>query len=253
MDYRMRRHEIEAYFDQEARELPPGVSERVLRRLGNAGRRRASVAAGAVVLGAACWVLMLVFVVGQVVLRTPYVISASLYAVVGILTVLGAIGTCRAWPMGRLTIIGLGLIIIAGVVETLMASSLLMDMIGRSMYDIGVYQTPGNIVTYTVAHFGPYSLVAFVSVSANVGVLLLGAAIWPVRRTMAILSLMVGGAGLLSLEPVISTPFIGLEIAIPISIATVNVGMVLLRASVQVSAKSSSQASSPERTVRRRF
>lgn len=173
-----------------------------------------------VAVGAACWVLMFVFFVGQAVTQAATTVHYSLYSnaisdlgatscgpatfgtyhanvcsplsgvmnatfvVSGILTSAGALGTWPAWPRRRLVAIGLALLVLAGAGQVL----------------VGLRPENTSIALHGVgALFG--------LAGANLGVLLLGAGLWRVRRQAAVLSMLVGVVGLISFFTFSSQPF----------------------------------------------
>jgi hypothetical membrane protein len=162
-----------------------------------------------VALGGACWLLVLVFFVGQAVaqvaMKTPYsfitneisdlgsttcgpvtvltyhvivcsplhqVMNAT-FIVAGLLTVLGAIGTRPAWPRRRLTTWGLAFLALSGVSE------------------MGVGLAPEDV--HPALHVAA-SIPGILGLS--VAVLLLGGAVWRARRWTAAYSLVSGAVGL---------------------------------------------------------
>jgi hypothetical membrane protein len=161
-----------------------------------------------VAAGGACWVLTVVFFVGQGLVQAastvPYSLTANyisdlgntacgpfsldgyhtivcsplhdvmnaMFVVSGLLTLAGAVLTWRAWPRRRLTTAGLVLLVLAGAGQVLVGFR-------PENVDIGLHELG--------AVFGIFG--------ANVGVLLLGAGVWRARRWVAILSVAVGAVG----------------------------------------------------------
>lgn len=202
-----------------------------------------------VAVGGTCWALTLVFFVGQAVAQAASTVPYSLWAnyisdlgntacgpfslgsyhmdvcsplsgvmnatfvVTGLLTSAGALGTWPAWPRRRLTTLGLVLLVLAGAGEVLAGfqpenTSLTLHAVG------GLFGIAG----------------------ANLGVLLLGAGVWRVRRLAAVLSMAVGVVGLVSFALTSSAPSMSLGIgllerlaAYPVTVWMIVVGAYLLR------------------------
>jgi hypothetical membrane protein len=176
-----------------------------------------------VALGAACWVLTVVFFIGQAVAQAASTVPYSLagnyisdlgntacgtftqgayradvcsplhgvmnatFVVTGLLMLGGAVGTRRAWPRRRLTTAGLVLLVLAGAGEVL--AGFRPENVSLGLHAIG-------------AVFG--------IAGANVGVLLLAIAVWRTAPWTAILSLVVGVLGLVSFLLFGSVPSVGL-------------------------------------------
>ncbi|WP_338201541.1 DUF998 domain-containing protein [Candidatus Nephthysia bennettiae] len=176
-----------------------------------------------VALGAACWVLTVVFFVGQAVAQAASTVPYSLagnnisdlgntacgtftqgayradvcsplhgvmnatFALTGLLMLSGAVGTRRAWPRRRLTTAGLVMLVLAGAGEVLVGFR------------------PENV------SLGFHALGAVFGIAgANVGVLLLAVAVWRTSPWTAILSLVVGVLGLVSFLLFVSAQSLGL-------------------------------------------
>jgi hypothetical protein len=175
-----------------------------------------------VALGAACWVLTLVFFVGQAVAQAASTVPYSLagnnisdlgntacgtftqgayradvcsplhsvmnatFVLTGLLMLGGAVATRRAWPRRRLTTAGLVMLVLAGAGEVLVGFR------------------PENV------SLGLHALGAIFGIAgANVGVLLLAGAVWRTAPWTAILSLVVGVLGLVSFLLFVSAPSVG--------------------------------------------
>jgi hypothetical membrane protein len=165
---------------------------------------------GQVVAGAACWVLTLVFLVGQAVAqaasKAPYSLTRSYisdlgatgcgpltvatyhayvcsplhdvmnaaFVISGLLTLLGAIATRHAWPRRRLTSWGLVFLALAGAGQILVG--LRPDNVDIRLHALGaLFGIPGS----------------------NIGMILLGAATWRARPAIGILSGVCGIVGLI--------------------------------------------------------
>jgi hypothetical protein len=99
-----------------------------------------------VALGGAAWILALLFFAGHLISLTP-----STVVLAGACTLLGAVLTWPAWPSHRLTNLGLVLVAVGGIAESL----------------VGL--TSGNL---------RLALDVVGVLGANIGVLLLGALLW---------------------------------------------------------------------------
>jgi hypothetical membrane protein len=176
-----------------------------------------------VALGAACWVLTVVFFVGQAVAQAASTVPYSLagnnisdlgntacgtfaqgryradvcsplhgvmnatFIATGLLMLSGAVGSRRAWPRRRLTTAGLVMLVLAGAGQVLVGFR------------------PENV------SLGLHALGAVFGIAgANVGVLLLAVAVWRTSPWTALLSLVVGVLGLVSFLLFVSAPSIGL-------------------------------------------
>jgi hypothetical membrane protein len=180
-----------------------------------------------VAIGGACWALTVLFFVGQAVAQAastvPYSLSGNYisdlgntacgpftlgtyhtvvctplhdvmnatFVVSGLLTLAGAIGTWRAWPRRRLTTAGLVLLVLAGAGQMLVGFR--PENVDIALHGIGALFGIGG---------------------ANVGVVLLGGAMWRTRRWVAVLSLAVGAVGLVSFLLLGSAPSLGLGIGL---------------------------------------
>jgi hypothetical membrane protein len=113
------------------------------------------------------------------------------FVVSGLLTLAGAVGTWRAWPRRRLSTVGLVLLVLAGAGEVLVGFR--PENVDIALHGIGALFGIGG---------------------ANVGVLLLGAAVWRAQRWIAILSLAVGTVGVVSFLLLGSAPSLGLGIGL---------------------------------------
>lgn len=162
-----------------------------------------------VVFGGFCWLLTLTFFVGQIIaqsqMSTPYSLATNeisdlgvttcgpvtvftyhatvcsplhavmngAFIVTGLLFLLGIIGTRRAWPRRRLTIWGLAALALAGAGEIL--AGLAPENVNPGVHVLGaLLGIPG----------------------ANLGLLLLGTAVWRGQRWWGIFSLLCGTVGL---------------------------------------------------------
>lgn len=203
---------------------------------------------GRVQLGAAAWVLTVVFYAGQaaaqVAMRSPYslrtsyisdlgrttcgpvdvgsyhaVICSPLHGVmnaafvaVGLLMALGAIGTRRAWPQRRTATWGLALVAIGGLGQLL----------------VGLVPEDANL--------GLHSAAALLGIPVPaIGLLLLGSAVWRSGRWVALLSLLCGAVGLLGFLVFVLVPSSALgaglteRVAVyPTTLWTTTVGAYLL-------------------------
>jgi hypothetical membrane protein len=172
-------------------------------------RRFPAALDGQVAAGAACWVLLVVFFAGQAVAqaasRAPYSLTGNYiselgstacgpftlatyhaqvcsplhdvmnatFVVSGLLALLGAVLTRRAWPARRLSAAGLVLLGLGGV--------------GQAVAGL----RPENV------DLGLHSLGAFFGIAgSNVGLLLLGCAVWRARRGFGTATVATGAVGL---------------------------------------------------------
>lgn len=162
-----------------------------------------------VVVGAACWLLTLVFFAGQVVtqlaMKTPYSLITNeisdlgsttcgpitvltyhanvcspwhdvmngTFVVTGLLTLLGAFSTRSAWPQRRLTTWGLVLLVLAGLGQIL--AGLAPENVQPGLHVLGAL--PGIL-------------------GLNIAILFLGCAVWRARRWTAVYSLLTAIVGL---------------------------------------------------------
>jgi hypothetical membrane protein len=177
---------------------------------------------GRVVAGAVCWVLTLVFFVGQVVAQVastePYsltrdyvselgvtacgplssggyraVICSPLHDVMngafvatGVFLALGAIGTWAAWPRRRLVTWGLALLVLAGAGKVLVGLA------------------PANL------HPDLHGLGALLGIGgADLGMLLLGLALWNIRPWLGVSGAVLGVAGLVAFLFLLVVPLLG--------------------------------------------
>jgi hypothetical membrane protein len=212
-------------------------------------RRFPAALDGQVGTGAACWVLLVVFFVGQAVAqaasRAPYSLTGNyisdlgntacgpftlatyharvcspLHAVMnatfvvsGLLALLGAVLTRRAWPPRRLSGAGLVLLGLGGV--------------GQAVAGL----RPENV------DLGLHSLGALFGIAgSNVGVVLLGCAVWRARLGFGIVSVLVGAVGLVSFVMTAAAPEAGLAVGAverlavyPMVLWMIGTGTVLLR------------------------
>jgi hypothetical membrane protein len=163
---------------------------------------------GPVVLSGACWSLLVLFYVGQAVVQTTVTAPYSLldntfsdlgattcgpiamgdyraevcspwhtvmngtFLVSGLLTAAGAVSSWRAWPAGRRTVWGLALLVLSG------AGEVFAGLVPQDVHPVA--HVAGSIVGI---------------VSLNVAVLLLGTALWSVRRRLAGSALLAGAVG----------------------------------------------------------
>ena len=206
-----------------------------------------------VAIGGACWVLTVVFFVGQAVAQAastaPYSLRGSYisdlgntacgpfalgtyhadvcsplnglmnatFVVSGLLSIAGPILTQRAWPSRRLTAVGLALLALGGAGEVLVGFR------------------PENV------NIGLHGLgAAFGIAGANLGVLLLGIGVWSARRWTAILSLVVGAVGVVCYLQLGSPPALALGIglverlaAYPLVVWQIAVGAFLLWSAIR--------------------
>jgi hypothetical membrane protein len=162
-----------------------------------------------VVLGAACWTLTVVFFVGQAIAqagsKAPYslldneisdlgvstcgpisaanyhatvcsplhVVMNATFVVTGLLVLLGAVATWRAWPRRRLSTVGLVLLVLAGAGQALA---------GLRPEDV---------------NFGLHVLGAIFGIAgADVALILLGIAVWRARRWIGVAGVVLGALGI---------------------------------------------------------
>jgi hypothetical membrane protein len=162
-----------------------------------------------VAVGGLCWLLTLTFFIGQAVAQaattTPYSLATNeisdlgvttcgpltvltyhatvcspwhdvmngTFIAVGLLTLLGIMGTRRAWPQRRLTTWGLAFLALACVGEIL--AGLAPENINPGLHVVGaLLGIPG----------------------ANIGLLLLGTAVWRAHRWVGLFALLCGTVGL---------------------------------------------------------
>ncbi len=204
-----------------------------------------------IVRGAACWVLTLTYFVGQAVtqfaVRTPYSLTTNeisdlgstrcgpltvltyhadvcsplhgvmngAFIAVGLLTLLGIIGTRRAWPRRRLTSWGLVFLALGGAGE--IVAGLAPENVNPGLHVCGALAAiPG----------------------ANIGMLLLAGAVWRARRWTALVSLLCGIVGLSGIVLIVlmgSAPSAGLGVgtaerlaAYPFAVWMIVLGVFLL-------------------------
>lgn len=207
-----------------------------------------------VAAGGACWVLTVVFFVGQGVVQAastaPYSLTANyisdlgntacgpfsldgyhtvvcsplhdlmngMFVLAGLLTLAGAVLTRRAWPRRRLTAAGLVLLGLAGAGEVLVGFR--PENVDIALHELGAVFGIGG---------------------ANVGVILLGAGVWRARRWIAIFSLAAGVLGVAGFLLLSSAPSLGLGIGLverlagyPVVAWMMVVGGYLLRPALQL-------------------
>jgi hypothetical membrane protein len=208
---------------------------------------------GWVVAGAAAWALTVVFFVAQAVAQAastapyslarnyisdlgntacgPFTLGAyheqvcsplhgvmnAAFVVAGILMLLGAAATWRAWPARRLAVAGLALLALGGAGQAL--AGLCPENVDLGLHTIGAVFGIGG---------------------ANIGVLLLGLAVWRVHRPFGMVSVLAGAVGLVGFLLTGSASSIGLGIgtveriaAYPLGTWTIAVGVLLLWSAVQ--------------------
>jgi hypothetical membrane protein len=208
---------------------------------------------GWVVAGAAAWVLTVVFFVAQAAAQAastapyslarnyisdlgntgcgPFTLGAyheqvcsplhgvmnAAFVVAGILMLLGAVATWPAWPVRRLTVAGLALLALGGAGQAL--AGLCPENVDLGLHTLGAVFGIGG---------------------ANIGVLLLGLAVWRVHRPFGMVSLLVGAVGLAGFLLLGSAPSMGLGIGTveriagyPLGTWTIAVGVFLLWSAAQ--------------------
>ncbi len=165
-----------------------------------------------IAVGGLCWLLTLVFFVGQALAQaattSPYSLATNeisdlgvttcgplrvltyhatvcsplhgvmngAFIATGLLSLLGVIGTYPAWPRRRLATCGLAVLALAGVGE--MLAGLAPENVNPGLHVLG-------------------ALLGLVG--ANIGLLLLGAAVWHARRWVSLVTVLCGLVGLFGL------------------------------------------------------
>ena len=215
--------------------------------------RRNTVSDRRVAVGAACWVLTVVFFVGQAVAQSASTVPYSLYGntisdlgstacgpvtfgmyhadvcsplnavmnatfvACGLLTAAGALGTWRAWPGRRVAPAGLVLLVLAGAVEVL----------------VGLRPENADFVLHSVG-------AALALAGGNLGLLLLGIGLRRVRPRVAALTMLVGVVGLVGVITFTNAPRFDLGVglverlaAYPLVIWLVIAGACLLGAQLR--------------------
>lgn len=211
----------------------------------------------AVVAGAACWILTAVFFAGQVVAQVAskgsysfadndisdlgsttcgpvsafgyhayacsplHVVMNIAFVALGVLTLLGVAGTYRAWPARRLTITGLVLVSLAGA--------------GASVSGLApVNLHPGLHVASSVAGI----------LGGQIGIILLGVAVWRSRLWVGVFSVLLGAVGLFGF---LVAPSVGIApgtaeriAGYPFVLWMIVLGFLLLRSDATVAMKRSS-------------
>ena len=154
----------------------------------------------AIIFGAACWALSIVFFVDQAIVQAasaaPYSVTTNLisdlgnsackpdicsplhafmnatFVVVGVLHVLGAITTFRAWPRPRVSTLGIWLLVVAG--DGLIVAGLAPENLNAAAHTTG-------------------ALIGLISL--NLAMILLGLAVVGTVRWLGVMALVAGIAG----------------------------------------------------------
>ena len=189
--------------------------------------RRNTVFDRRVAAGAACWVLTVVFFVGEAVAQSASNVPYSLYhntlsdlgstacgpatfgtyhadvcsplnvamnatfVICGLLTAAGALGTWPAWPGRRVSAAGLVLLVLAGAGEVV----------------VGLRPENISFVLHTVG-------ATFALAGGNLGLLLLGAGLWRVRPWAGALTILVAVVGLAGVATFNNAPSFGLGVGL---------------------------------------